>query len=57
MKNYHYSQVKQAYDAAVMNGRDYVTVKFGDSKWINLPLPIVKLILRRLNNECYSTNQ
>lgn len=48
MKNYHYSQVKQAYDDAVKNGRDYVTVKFGDSKWINLPLPIVKIILQEL---------
>lgn len=48
MKHYHYSQVKQAYDDAVKNCRDYVPVKFGDSKWINLPLPIVKLILQEL---------
>lgn len=48
MKNYHYSQVKQAYDDAVINGRFYVTVKFGGSKFINLPLPIVELILQEL---------
>lgn len=48
MKHYHYSQVKQAYDDAVINGRGYVSVKFGGSKWINLPLPLVKLILQEL---------
>ena len=56
MKNYHHSQVKQAYDAAVMNGRDYVPVKFGDSKWINLPLSIVKRILQELTSCNLSTN-
>lgn len=48
MKNYYFSQVKQAYEDAVINGHDYVPVKFGGSKFINLPLPIVKLILQEL---------
>ena len=49
MKNYHYSQVKRAYDAAVLNGQQYVNVKFSGSKAVNLPLHVVELILRELS--------